>query len=210
MSGQLIGTGPREEVVTARLRLERWHDAHFERFARFMRDPDVIRYIRAEPLDGAKAIVQHEQSLAEWEENGFGKRAVIESDTDEWLGFVELSRVGPGKGCRDEDVEIGYFVAPSRWGQGIATEAASAARDEAFDDAGLDELIGRCRVENTASARVLEKLGFRLLRPHLLPGGIVVDIHRLRRENWPVPADRRPRGVRDGRQHGGSDYRENG
>ena len=41
----------RSVIETARLRLEPWNDSHFERFARFMRDPDVTRYIRAEPLD---------------------------------------------------------------------------------------------------------------------------------------------------------------
>ena len=41
----------RSIIETARLRLEPWDDSHFERFARFMRDPDVTRYIRPEPLD---------------------------------------------------------------------------------------------------------------------------------------------------------------
>ena len=85
--------------------------------------------------DRASAIEQLEHSLAEWELYGFGKRAIIEAETDRWLGFVELSLVGPGKGSRDDDVEIGYFVRPDRWRQGIATEAAMASRDEAFGDA---------------------------------------------------------------------------
>ena len=103
-----------------------------------MRDPDVIRYIRAEPLDRERALEQHERSLEEWELFGFGKRAIIEAETDQWLGFVELSRVGPGKGSRDDDIELGYFVEPSRWGEGIATEAAIATRDEAFDRCGIE------------------------------------------------------------------------
>jgi RimJ/RimL family protein N-acetyltransferase len=83
-------------IETARLRLEPWDDSHFERFARFMRDPAVIRYIRAHPLDRQAALEQHESSLEEWEAYGFGKRAIIENGTDRWLGFVELSLVGPG------------------------------------------------------------------------------------------------------------------
>ena len=66
-------------IETARLRLEPWCDDHFERFALFMRDPAVIRYIRAQPLDRASAIEQHEHSLAEWDLYGFGKRAIIET-----------------------------------------------------------------------------------------------------------------------------------
>lgn len=188
MSSRLIGDAGRElredALLTARLRLERWHDGHFEPFARMMSSPAVIRHIRPDPLDASRAAEQHERSLAEWEENGFGKRAAIEVETDAWIGFVELSPVGPGKGCRDDDVEIGYFLDPLHWQRGLATEAATAIRDEAFEQLGLEELIGRCRVENTRSARVLRKLGFELLRPVELAHGIVVQIHRLRRERW--------------------------
>ncbi len=191
MATSEIRAGVVPALETPRLRLERWHDAHFARFARFMRNEDVIRYIRSKPLDQAAAMEQHESSLVEWELHGFGKRAVIETGTDAWLGFVELSLVGPGKGSRDDDVEIGYFIEPDRWGEGIATEAAFALRDEAFGRCGLLELIGRCRVENVASSRVLTKVGFRFLRHHELHDGILVEIHRLQRHDWtPSPRDR--------------------
>ena len=175
---------PVDVIETSRLRLQRWDDRHFDDFLRFMRDPDVIRYIRPLPLSDEMGAEHHARSLVEWEVHGFGKRAVLERTTGEWLGFVELSLVGPGKGCREEDVEIGYFIAPERWGQGIATEAALAVRDEAFGRVGLLELIGRTRVENTASARVMEKTGFRLVRTYTLEEGVVVDIHRISRDEW--------------------------
>ncbi len=197
-------------LETARLRLEPWNDAHFEAFADFMCDPAVIRYIRPEPLDRQCALEQHERSLAEWELCGFGKRAIIEASSDRWLGFVELSHVGPGKGSRDEDVEIGYFVRPDRWRQGIATEAAAATRDDAFDRCGIDELIGRCRVENVASARVLEKVGFKRLRLFELDDGIVVEIHRLQRIDWRGRPTRRPAGAPEGGPATGAEYRETG
>ena len=196
-------------IETARLRLEPWDDSHFERFARFMQDPAVIRYIRAKPLDRHGALEQQERSLEEWETYGFGKRAIIEAGSGRWLGFVELSLVGPGKGSRDDDVEIGYFVSPDHWGQGIATEAALATRDEAFDRCGLEELIGRCRVENVASARVLAKVGFERLRLFELDGGIMVEIHRLQRAEWRAPTRPRPGSAPE--SHGtGAEYRETG
>jgi RimJ/RimL family protein N-acetyltransferase len=201
--------GTRAVLETPRLRLERWDDAHFERFARFMRDRDVIRYIRPAPLDTERALEQHEHSLAEWELYGFGKRALIEAATERWLGFVELSLVGPGKGSRDDDVELGYFVEPSRWGEGIATEAAFAMRDEAFGRCGLVELIGRCRIENAASARVLEKVGFQRLRLFELHDGIVVEIHRLQRDDWSGPTGRRSSIGADAHATG-AEYRETG
>ena len=206
----LLRSTRRGVIETARLRLEPWDDSHFERFARFMRDPAVIRYIRANPLDRQAALEQHERSLEEWEAYGFGKRAIIEAGTDRWLGFVELSLVGPGKGSRDDDVEIGYFVRPDRWRQGIATEAALATRDEAFDRCGLQELIGRCRVENVASARVLAKVGFERLRLFELDDGIIVEIHRLQRAVWRAPARQRPGAVPEAGHVTGAEYRETG
>ena len=200
----------RTVIETERLRLEPWDDSHFERFARFMRDPEVTRYIRPEPLDLARAIEQHERSLEEWKLYGFGKRAMIETETEQWLGFVELSPVGPNKGSRDDDIELGYFVEPSRWGEGIATEAGIAARDEAFHRCEVPELIGRCRVENVASARVLAKVGFRRLRLFELDDGIVVEIHRIQRDDWIETPERGERSASDFNPTAGADYRETG
>lgn len=210
MATRQTETDVRHVIETERLRLEPWNDSHFERFAQFMRDPDVTRYIRPEPLDLARAIEQHERSLEEWKIYDFGKRAIIEAESEQWLGFVELSPVGPGKGSRDDDIELGYFVEPSRWGEGIATEAAVAARDEAFHRCEVPELIGRCRVENVASARVLAKVGFRRLRLFELDDGIVVEIHRIQREHWVGTPERRARSAADFSPTAGADYRETG
>lgn len=210
MATRQTDTDVHSVIETTRLRLEAWDDCHFERFAKFMRDPDVTRYIRPQPLDLERAIEQHERSLEEWRLNGFGKRAIIEAETERWLGFVELSPVGPNKGSRDEDIELGYFVEPSRWGEGIATEAGIAARDEAFHRCGVTELIGRCRVENVASARVLAKVGFRRLRLFELDDGIVVEIHRIERDNWMRTPERHQRSASDFNPTSGADYRETG
>jgi len=199
----------RPTLETPRLRLEPWADAHFECFAAFMRDLDVIRWVRRAPLDRDRALELHERSLAEWDLYGFGKRAIIERETERWLGFAEISLVGPGKGSRDDDIEIGYFIEPGRWGEGIATEAALELRDEAFGRCALSELVGRCRVENVASARVLAKVGFRKLRLFELQDGAVVEIHHLRREQWAV-AERGSLGFEDAPLALGGGYRETG
>ena len=207
MATREIDAAAHVPLETTRLRLERWSDAHFDDFARFMCHPAVIRWIRPAPLDRVRALEQHERSLREWELYGFGKRAILDAGSDAWLGFAELSLVGPGKGSRDDDVELGYFIEPDRWGEGIATEAAGAMRDDAFERCALLELIGRCRVENVASARVLEKIGFQRLRLYELQDGIVVEVHHLSREGW-RGAD--PRRGELGAPQTGAEYRETG
>jgi len=56
-------------------------------------------------------------------------------------------------------VELGYWIARSYWGRGYATEAATALVDIATA-LGLTQLEGSHFLDNPASARVLEKLGF--------------------------------------------------
>lgn len=63
-------------------------------------------------------------------------------------------------------VELGYWIARSSWGRGYATEACIALVDIART-LGLTSLEGSHFLDNPASARVLEKLGFE-------PLGIVV------------------------------------
>jgi len=58
-----------------------------------------------------------------------------------------------------EELEIDYRLDPSYWGQGIATEAARAARDHAFDDLQLAHVISLIHPGNITSRRVAEKNG---------------------------------------------------
>ncbi len=66
---------------------------------------------------------------------------------------------GIGFGRNGDEVELGYWIAPSEWGQGYATEALDAMLAHA-------RMLGHSRViashfaENAATARVLEKAGF--------------------------------------------------
>jgi len=74
-------------------------------------------------------------------------------------------------------------------GRGIATEAARATCDEAFDRCGIDELIGRCRVEKRRLRNACSRRSaFERLRLFDLDDGIVVEIHRLQRADRGAPS----------------------
>ncbi|MCM8558513.1 GNAT family N-acetyltransferase [Sphingomicrobium sediminis] len=57
------------------------------------------------------------------------------------------------------EIEFGYWIARDHWGQGYATEAGRAALDISRT-LGWDKIVGGHFIDNPASGRVLEKLGF--------------------------------------------------
>ena len=59
-------------------------------------------------------------------------------------------------------VEMGYWIARGHWGRGFATEASRALIDIART-LGFGQLEGSHFIDNPASGRVLEKLGFQPL-----------------------------------------------
>lgn len=71
-------------------------------------------------------------------------------------------------------IELGYWIVPSHWNQGFATEAGAAVVAMARDTLRIDRLVSGHFVENPASGRVLRKLGF-------VPTGEIVARHCLAR-----------------------------
>jgi len=57
--------------------------------------------------------------------------------------------------------EIGYRISETVAGRGICTEAAKLLIDYLFDQIGLYKLVAKCDPRNTASYRIMEKLGFK-------------------------------------------------
>ena len=59
------------------------------------------------------------------------------------------------------EANIGYEFHPDQWGNGYATEAATAIVRFGFAELGLHRIWAECVADNTGSAHVLEKLGMR-------------------------------------------------
>ncbi len=70
---------------------------------------------------------------------------------------------------RDSDLELGYWIVPSHWGLGFATEAGQAVIAMARDTLRIDQLISKHAIDNPAAGRVLDKLGFTAVRRDARP-----------------------------------------
>jgi RimJ/RimL family protein N-acetyltransferase len=115
----------------------------------------------------ADVEAQIARAAAHWEEHGFGWYAFRDRESG-----ALVARGGPKTahvGGLDE-VEIGWTVAPERWGEGIATELGAASIEVAFGPLGLVDVVSFTLPENGASRRVMDKLGFAFERDVLYAG----------------------------------------
>lgn len=178
-------------LETGRLVLRRIGAADLDVLVELNADPEVMRYIGdGRPLDRAQTVGRLAGMEAHWERHGFGIFAVdvrgdgvTGGEPAGWVGLAIptfLPEVLPA-------VEIGWRLFRRCWGSGIATEAALAVRRFAFEDVGLPELVSIRHVDNTASGRVMEKLGFSFDRTTTVPDdGQPVSVWRLAATDVPT------------------------
>lgn len=89
--------------------------------------------------------------------------AIVERASGAIVGGTGLVRIRPER----REAEIGYWIAGSRQGQGLCTEAVGALLSSALQPAraggwGLRRVVIHMGTANAASRRVCEKLGLRL------------------------------------------------
>jgi ribosomal-protein-alanine N-acetyltransferase len=126
-------------------------------------DPDVVRYIPESPLTAESAAKRLRAVLDRYESPDPGlathcSLAVVQKDGGRVIGWVGL---GPLT-FPPHEIELYYGFNSGFWGKGYATEAARSLLEYAFDHFRLSRVVGITKPENTASQRVLEKIGMTL------------------------------------------------
>jgi RimJ/RimL family protein N-acetyltransferase len=158
-------------LETERLVLRPWRPAEdLDAFARLNADPAVMRWVAPNrPLTRAESAEMLDRVVRHWDEHGFGLWAMVPREEDAGcIGFAGLAipsflpAVLPA-------VEIGWRMAPDRWGQGLATEAARASLDFAFGRLALRQVVSIIDERNTRSLRLAERLGMRPGKDRLHP-----------------------------------------
>lgn len=167
------------ELPTPRLRLRGWRPSDEPVLDSINRDPEVARYLNR-PLGPGVTRAFLAYADAHWAEHGYGIWALEsreEPNPGRLLGFAGLGHPDfiPELARR---VEIGWRLARSAWGRGLATEAALATRDYATEVAGLRELISIIHPQNRRSQRVAEKLGM------VLEGQVMNPVLRIPVDVW--------------------------
>ena len=142
-------------IRTERLGLRPFQQSDLNALAELMANADFMRFSLG-PLSRAKAAEFLKRIQARDRAGEPSQFAVIFHATGKLIGFCGFF----GQNVDGvERIEIGYRLHPDYWGQGIATEAARAVRDHAFQVLKLNQIISLIHPDNIASIRVAEKNG---------------------------------------------------
>ena len=177
---------------TPRLVIRNWEERDRDLFHHINSDERVMEFYpfrrtrqqADEVMDKLRAAI---------DAKGFGLAAVELADSGETIGYAGLSPVTMPPVIPTEEIEIGWRLAAGHWGQGYASEAATALLRFGFRDLELEEIISFAVATNIRSIAVMQRIGLRYdgtsdfdhprvpetlphLRPHVL--------YRLTREDW--------------------------
>ena len=172
-------------LATARLQIREFAAADLEALQALYCDTRITRHMLYGPRD-AEGTERHlagilrrqgKASRDSWElgvEDPAGPRLI---------GACELV-LHPG-----HEAEIGYLLAPDRWGRGLGTEIAVALVRAAFEQLRAGRVLSTVEIHNTPSIKVLDKAGLRweaTLRRHAQVRRNWWDVHlfAVSREDW--------------------------
>jgi RimJ/RimL family protein N-acetyltransferase len=143
-----------------RLLLRPYEPGDYDALHAMQSNADVARYLYWDPRGAAEVRTSLERKIASAsiaDEGDTLATAIVLRESGEMVGDGILHWVSREHRCG----EIGFIVHPDHHGRGYATEASRMLMRFGFETMELHRIIGRLEARNTASARVLEKLGMR-------------------------------------------------
>ncbi len=152
-----------QAINTERLALRPWEDSDvdfaFDMYSRWV----VQRFIGNEPavMNSRNEALEKVARFQDIDHPVHGCWAVTRKEDGTPVGTMLLKPI-PASGQEpledSTDIEIGWHFHPDHWGNGYATEAATAVLEHAFN-AGLEQVVAVTNPANEASQSVCRRIG---------------------------------------------------
>ena len=137
-------------------------------------DPRVHTYLGNKPIktkDKAAQIVHFVRK--QYRELGIGRFAAIEKSSGDFIGWSGLKFNTGAKEAlngKQDFYDIGYRLIPRYWGKGYATESSLAALKYGFEKLKIDTICGAAEDANSASNKILKKIGLQFINEFIYEG----------------------------------------
>jgi RimJ/RimL family protein N-acetyltransferase len=152
-------------LETERLRFRPHQETDLDAYCEMMADPEFRRLSGGLPLTREEAEKSLRSIIARQEgwlqPKPMGLLATVFKPEGRYIGRCglypnrdEANELIPG------EAQLAYYLARPYWGQGLATEAGRAFVKYGFTELGLARIVAGADTANSASNRVLTKLGF--------------------------------------------------
>ncbi|MFD2646534.1 GNAT family N-acetyltransferase [Devosia albogilva] len=151
---------PQYPIETGRLRLRPFTRGDVDAVHAYRGREDVARYLFDPALSREECALAVQQRTTQVNFREAGDRIVLAVDlcsTGLLIGEVSLI----WRNVEARQAEIGWIFDPRVHGRGYATEAAGCLLDLAFGQGDMHRVYARCGAANTASWRLMERLGMR-------------------------------------------------
>jgi ribosomal-protein-alanine N-acetyltransferase len=166
-------------LETDRLRFATWATEDWKAFQKIATDPLVVKYLgTGEPWPDERVQEFVARQCENWEKHGICLWKLLPKSSDALIGICGLQHLP-----ETPYVEIGWWLSPAYWGQGLATEAARHALAYGFEVSNLERIVAIAQAANRDSLRVMEKIGMRFER-EAVHKGIRVVLYAIARDEF--------------------------
>jgi RimJ/RimL family protein N-acetyltransferase len=158
------------EMDTERLRLRSWQDGDVEKIYEMVQDAEVNQYLKHVNFEQYSVLKKvAENANKSIEEKGYGYFVCELKETGEVIGLIGLNYIqldDPHFPC----YTVSWILGKRYWKRGYATEGALKLLSLGFENCKMGRIYACTSVDNTASRRVMERLGMRWVDRFNFPG----------------------------------------
>lgn len=150
-------------IETDRLILREIEDYDLQGVFELYSQPEVHMYLGEElvkSMKEAESIIDYIRN--QYKQNGIGRWAVIEKETNDFIGWSGLKIEDEVREEMDY-YDLGYRFKKEYWGKGIATETALVSLKFGFQEMNLTNIYAGAHVDNIGSNKVLKKVGLKFI-----------------------------------------------
>lgn len=126
-------------------------------------DADVHRYLGnrlVKTVEESRRVI--EILRQQYQQLGIGRWAMLDRDTHEFMGWIGFKRMLEPVNKHSMHLDFGYRLRKEFWRRGYATEGSLACLDYGINTLHFKDIYAMTHIDNAASRRVLEKVGFTL------------------------------------------------
>ncbi len=129
---------------------------------------EVHKYLWQKPFQAIEESIKViEYVLTQYQRNNIGRFATIEKESGEFIGWTGIKFVHDHiENGNTNFYDYGYRLNPKFWNKGYASEASALWLDYGFNQMNINKIDAYTHSENSASNRVLQKVGMTLMEEY--------------------------------------------